>query len=199
MKVLVIEEAGWFGAITGLSLSYGSTFERAITTSEKLAHRDGGHNKFLESIYVWIDVTAPRFWWQEADTYRMSTKQSESTMHTIDKRELTNADFETWLSLDQLKSINISLDMYKECKGDPLMEIVMLVRLKNALPEGFLQRRIWVMNYKTLRNIIKQRRTHRLPQWRQFCASVLEQVQHPELLPTLDPPHQDTSQESQDA
>lgn len=190
MKVLVIEEAGWFGAITGLSLSYGSTFERAITTSEKLAHRDGGHNKFLESIYVWIDVTAPRFWWQEADTYRISTKQSESTMHTLTKRPIEQSDFEYDIDDFMLYTINC---MIISCGNEGVAQI------KNALPEGFLQRRIWVMNYKTLRNIIKQRRTHRLPQWRQFCASVLEQVQHPELLPTLDPPHQDTSQESQDA
>ena len=51
--------------------------------SEKLHDKDEGHNKFLESIIIWAEVTAPRYWWQEADTYRLSTKQSESTMHTL--------------------------------------------------------------------------------------------------------------------
>ena len=58
-----------------------------------------------------------------------------------------------------------------------------LVEVKQKLPEGFLQRRLWVINYKCLRNIILQRRTHRLPHWHMFIKAVLLQVEHPELLP----------------
>lgn len=44
-----------------------------------------------------------------------------------------------------------------------------LVRMKAALPEGTMQKRIWMMSYQTLRRIYFQRRNHRLPQWQEFC------------------------------
>lgn len=44
-----------------------------------------------------------------------------------------------------------------------------LVRMKAALPEGTMQKRIWMVSYQTLRRIYFQRRNHRLPQWQEFC------------------------------
>jgi hypothetical protein len=177
MKTTIIKEAGYDEAILGLSLSKGATIERTKDVAIMLHDKDGGHNKFLESIYIWLDVTAPRFWWQEADTYRLSTKQSESTMHTILKQELTNANFDLPLSSYLLEELNRFINAYKE-KGIPSL----LIDIKNLLPEGFLQRRIWVMNYKCMRNIILQRSSHRLPQWRWFCKYILDHIEHPELL-----------------
>ena len=79
MKVEILKEAGYDEALLGLSLSYGTTIERAEEVAKKIASKNGGHNKFLESIIMWIDVTAPRYWWSQMDTYRMMTKQSQST------------------------------------------------------------------------------------------------------------------------
>ena len=123
---------------------------------------------------VTLDVTAPRGWWQKADTYRLSTKQSESTMHTITKRPLEQSDFEAPIynhTLDHLNGL-IEDGMWKEVKAE--------------LPEGFLQRRIWKVSYMTLANILVQRRNHRLPQWPYFCREVLKGVDHPELLPKME-------------
>jgi len=187
MIVSILREAGYVEAILGLSLSYGTDLETAKKTAKRLAPKDGGHNKFLESIYLWFDITAPRFWWQEADTYRLSTKQSESTMHTIQRRFLQQDDFEYPICTGTLHSVNRLIEIYqKTTDADDLLQI------KNLLPEGFLQRRIWVMNYKTLRNILLQRSTHRLPQWQQFCAYVRSSASHPDLLPTANPSDQDT-------
>lgn len=60
-----------------------------------------------------------------------------------------------------------------------------LIRIKQLLPESFLQRRMWCMSYKTLRNISVQRQSHRLIHWRSFLYQVYAQVKHRELLPTL--------------
>lgn len=68
MQVKILREAGYEEAILGLSLSKGATIERAKEVAVQLAPKDGGHNKLLESIQAWLDVTAPRYWWQEADT-----------------------------------------------------------------------------------------------------------------------------------
>jgi hypothetical protein len=61
-----------------------------------------------------------------------------------------------------------------------------MVELKSLVPEGFLQRRVMCFNYKTIRNMILQRRNHRLPHWPDFLSSMLEQIDHPELLPEVE-------------
>ncbi len=181
MKTKIISEHGYEEAMLGLSLSYNTSVERAKEVAIRLAFKQGGHNKYLESIYLWLDVTAPRFWWQEADTYRLSTKQSESTMHTILKKELTLDDFEHPIIEETIADLNKLIEIYKNLETD-IAKNVAFYTIKNNLPEGFLQRRIWVMNYKTLQNIIMQRKSHKLPQWQCFIKEILEQVEHPEFL-----------------
>lgn len=172
MKVNILREAGYDEAALGFSLSYNSTPERAKELFPKFAFGKSGETKFLESIYLWLDVDAPRFWWSEADTYRMSTKQSESTMHTLKRSVLTHEDFEPYITDEYLKFLNEVLEI-NEYGIDSI---------KGLLPEAFLQRRIWTINYRTLQNIFNQRRDHKLPQWKYFCAYMLEHVEHPEFL-----------------
>lgn len=51
-------------------------------------------------IQVWVKISAPRYFWSEADTYSIGvTKNSESTMHTLLNKELTEQNFE-WPSFD---------------------------------------------------------------------------------------------------
>jgi len=178
MKVEILKEAGYEEAILGLSLSKGAKLDRAKEVAVILAPMDLGHNKVLEHIEVWLLVDAPRYWWQEADTYRLSSKQSESTMHTIHKRNLTQEDFESSILPAYLVHLNQLIDIYMKTKT-----VADLVKLKNAMPEGFLQRREWKMSYKTLRNILLQRTKHRLPQWHMLCDYVRKNIEHPELLP----------------
>lgn len=179
MKVKIMSEAGFKESLTGVSLSFGrqaeteQDFDALYQTALKLHGSDGGHNKFLESIVIWIDMTAPRYWWQQFDTYRVGmTKQSESTMHTIMKRPLTMSDFQSPIPHKILDLLNYNIQ-------EKNFEIV-----KTILPESFLQRRIVCTNYKCLRNMILQRCTHKLSEWQYFINTVLNEIQHPELLPT---------------
>ena len=181
MKIKILNESGYKEAMLGLSLSYNvSDFDRIEKVARKLAGKDGGHNKFLESIVVWIDITAARYWWQLIDTYRVGvTKQSESTTHTIMKHELTSDNFERHSNYECVPCdvVDWLNDMIRRKE---------FLRIKMNLPESFLQRRIVCTNYKTLRNIILQRWDHRLPEWQQFCMAMLignEGVQYPSLLP----------------
>jgi len=104
----VILEAGYEPAMIGVSLSWASNVERAKQIAPNLAHKQGGHNKFLESIMIWIDTDFPRDLWSEADTYRISTKQSESTMHTLSKRHLTQEDFDKPIPEKMIEIVNKS-------------------------------------------------------------------------------------------
>jgi hypothetical protein len=176
MTVKVLQEAGYEMALLGLSFNKKQPLDRMPKVAEKLAPMNGGHSKFLESIYLWIDIKAPRDFWQEADTYRVgSSKQSESTMYNLMKADLTQADFSIDIPEFYLEMLNM------ERKHGSLF------RLKKLLPEGYLQRRLWCINYKTLSNIISQRSSHRLPEWKIFITNVISQVKYPELLPTFKP------------
>lgn len=182
MQVKIVAEHGHDLALRGMAYSYkdrGIEPEgwwegqraKAHRRAAVLAHRDGGHNKFLESIQVWIDVEASRAWWSEADTYRIgTTKQSESTMHTLAKRAPTPEDFEQGTHPAVIEAFHY---VWSKSRGD-------ITALKMNLPEGFLQRRMIATNYKALRSIVAQREGHRLKWWGTFNAEVLSQIQYPQ-------------------
>lgn len=178
----VIEEAGYESAMLGVSLSWASTPERAKEIAPNLAHKGGGHSKFLESMYLWLDVQFPRYVWQEADTYRVgTTKQSASTMHTLTKGILTGELFDGYINPEQLTYLNAVIKNYSEEK-DAALKKELFLELKGNLPESFLQRRIWVFNYATLQNIYRQRYHHKLPHWKIFLDSIISQISHPEFI-----------------
>jgi hypothetical protein len=178
MKIKKLHEGGKEAALLGLGLSWHlkgelmpeyTSLERV---ANKLAHKDGGHNKFLESIFTHWLIVAPRYWWSEADTYRISTKQSESTMHTLKKRLLSKDDFADGVNDAAIAYVNTLI-----ARKASINEV------KANLPEGFLQTRTWVLSYKTLRNIIEQRRNHKLIEWSEFIAAVYSSVDNKEWLP----------------
>ena len=190
MRVEVLWEYGYGPALFGLGLSYGLTsdyyfidigwreqiYERLCRVSQRCAKKSNGEEKFLRMIQIWADVTAPRFWWAEFDTYKVGTVAlSESTMHTLGKRPLTPEDFETPIEPDYLDTLNSAL------RSDNAIEFN-----KGMLPEGFLQRRIVNFNYAVLANMIRQRSKHKLPQWRQFLTEVRANVAKPEFLPEIE-------------
>ena len=172
MNVAILREAGLDEALLGLSLSYQCQPDKdLLAVARKLAGRDGGHNKFLESIAVWLDIDAPRYFWSQFDTYRAGvTKQSESTMHTLTKRNLTRDDFAAGTDMRAILIVN-------EAIADRDLD-----RAKRHLPEGFMQRRIVCTNYKALRHIVKQRHDHKLSEWQTFRTALASQLQHPELI-----------------
>ncbi len=174
-------EAGFDDALLGMALSYYDGLEpietwwneerksKALRRAGTLAFKQGGHNKFLESMQVWMLIKASRGFWQEFDTYRAGvTKQSASTMHTISKRLLTTDDFTGDTAFEVICFIN---KMIKVDSG--------VNEIKANLPEGFLQLRMVCTNYKTLQNIVFQRRKHRLKEWRTFCSELQCQLMYP--------------------
>ena len=181
--VRVLCEAGFKEALFGLSLSYRTLtpleingtkryfdddqhFLKLCKIAETLAFKQGGHNKFLESMQVWLLIRGSLSFWKQFDTYRVgTTKQSESTMHTLKHRTLTSQDFtEETFCFANINNIN-DIDV-----------------LRDNLPSGFLECRVVNTNYKTLQNIIHQRKNHRSKKWNTFIEMLLKQVQHPNLL-----------------
>lgn len=192
MYIKILKESGYEEALLGLSLSFydhsipleewwtPDKIEKAKKRAKALAFRGGGHNKFLASIFCWMYVQAPRCWWSEYDTYKVATTaNSSSTMHTLDKRMVSNKDFDSHTEEYQIDGFNSVLLEYKT-EGSPYYKDI--TYLKMNLPEGWLQERQLCINYMTVQNIFKQRTNHRLKHWDIFIERVLEQVEHPYLL-----------------
>jgi hypothetical protein len=131
---------------------------------------------------VWLEVTAGRYWWAEADTYRVgTTKQSESTIHTITKKKLSQKDFSHRILDATLEHMNFLIHEYNiaETKEDKKIYFELI---KANLPEGYLQKRMVCTNYKVLKNVIWQRKNHKLEEWHTFIRQVMMQLKHPEFL-----------------
>lgn len=185
MKVEVLAEHGYDIALKGMSYSFMDNNEdtdewwpeqriKAQKRSLLLAGKGGGHNKFLESIMVWVDINASRAFWQEFDTYRIGvTKQSTSTMHKLEKRRPTYEDFEPTTSI---RIIDTFIEIWDTKPG--------ILELKHNLPEGYLQRRIVCLNYMSIRNIYHQRLRHRYYLWGTMLGSLVSQLEHPGLITT---------------
>ena len=181
--VRVLCEAGYKEALFGLSLSYRTLtpleingtkryfdddqhFLKLCKIAETLAFKQGGHNKFLESMQVWLLIRGSLSFWKQFDTYRVgTTKQSESTMHTLKKRELTENDFTKETFCIPTITQNFSID-----------------EMRDSLPSGFLECRVVNTNYKTLQNIIHQRKNHKSKKWNTFIEMLLKQVKFSQFL-----------------
>lgn len=150
--------------------------ENDMKLAKKLIKGGSEHRKFLRMIHVQTEILAPRRWWCEFDTYRFVEKNSSSTMHLITKRHLTIDDFSynthsRLVILKTLDGINNLIDVYNTTSDATLREAV-FVAIKDALPEGFNQLREIDTNYEELLTIYRQRKNHRQPEWREFCAWV---------------------------
>ena len=184
MKVKILDEYGHELALRGMAYSFKDRAEdpetwwpskrdRALKRAPILAPMDGGHNKFLRQIMVYLDIEAPRSFWSEFDTYKVGTvAQSESTMHTLAKRPPTYDDFEKGTTIT---TMDCFIRQWEDLKGN-------ITKLKENLPEGYLQRRLVSLNYENVRNIVQQRTGHRYSRWNEIISQLLDQIEHPDYL-----------------
>lgn len=135
------------------------------------------HCKHLRMIMVYADITAPRYWWTEFDTYRNGVeKVSCSTMHKLTARPLTMDDFEHDSLMDEVldEFIYLANNSISHIKGEFPLKTTEEDRkevwrgLIQGLPQSYLQKRTVMMSYAALRNIYRQREGHKLKEWAQF-------------------------------
>ena len=139
--------------------------------SMKLQLAGPEHCKHLRMIMAYADITAPRYWWNEFDTYRAGVeKVSCSTMHKLMARPLTIDDFEhESIEIGVLEKvidgINADMEQYKKSETGKLLIWRGIIQM---LPQSYLQKRTVMMSYAALRNIYRQREGHKLREWKQF-------------------------------
>ena len=148
---------------------------------------DGQPNsKFLRMIHVQVAITAPMYWWNEADTYKVGTvSNSTSKMHKLASTPITIDCFEMSDFDKSLKATNKEDGrfMSNEDFWAGFVDYLELLRLKfnetkdmkywkeliRLLPESWLQTRMFDCNYAILRNIYHWRKNHKLTEWHSFC------------------------------
>lgn len=134
----------------------------------RLRNAGTDHRKFMRMITVYVDITAPLYWWSEFDTYKVGTvANSCSTMHKIYAKEFTLEDFShehLYAPLQDLRPIIDLLNTYREryLETKDKKDWWQMIQL---LPSSYNQKRTVMLNYEVLANIYKSRRNHKLDEW----------------------------------
>lgn len=158
-------------------------FELAIGPNDQklmTALRNAGtdHRKFMRMITVYVDITAPLYWWKEFDTYKVGTvANSCSTMHKIADKEFTLEDFscEHLISDEAIPGRVYSAKSMMEATVNNLNTFRKLYletqdkkywwQMIQLLPSSYNQRRTVMLNYEVIANIYKSRKNHKLDEW----------------------------------
>ena len=148
--------------------------ENDLDLMGRLSRAGTEHRKYLRMLAVYVDLTAPLYWWKEFDTYKVGTvANSCSTMHKIHAKEFTLEDFscehlkEPYLSglkatVDQLNTAREAFLASKD--KEDWWQMIQL------LPTSYNQKRTVMLNYEVLANIYRSRKNHKLDEWRKVCA-----------------------------
>lgn len=166
----------------------------------KLRNAGTDHRKFMRMITVYVDITAPLYWWKEFDTYKVGTvANSCSTMHKLHAYDLSLDDCSheklTSRSLVVLESVLSEINFWRRIyiNGGRWGGVEYPARDKRAwdqmiqlLPTSYNQIRTVMFNYEVLANIYKSRKNHKLDEWHTFCDWI-EGLPYSELItgPTL--------------
>lgn len=152
----------------------------------RLIRAGSSHRKFLRQIFVSVDITAPRYWFAEFDTYKVgTTANSCSTMHKITAKEFTLDDFShEHLIPRALDTLQATVDALNAYRSDYIQtkDKIAWWQLIQLLPQSYNQKRTVTMTYENLLNMVSQRRGHKLDEWHDFCDWVFTLPYAEELL-----------------
>lgn len=152
---------------------------------QRLSNAGTEHRKYMRMMPVYVRITAPLYWWKEFDTYKVGVvANSCSTMHKIAEKEFTMEDFST----EHLYDISINKFNNLICRLNECREKYLETKYKDwwwqiiqLLPSSYNQTRNVMLNYEVLANIYRQRKNHKLDEWREVCKWI-ESLPYSELI-----------------
>lgn len=167
------ESNHWLDSANNEALILG---DNDLDLMKRLRNAGTDHRKYLRMIAVYVDITAPLYWWKEFDTYKVGTvANSCSTMYKIASRKFIIDDF----SHEHLMSggtyiLNCTVDMLNEYRAQYLetKDKKYWWQMIQLLPSSYNQKRTVMMNYEVLANIYKARRSHKLDEWSENIIKV---------------------------
>lgn len=152
---------------------------KSLANSEK----GEGHDQWLTGVVVQFDLTFTVKAWTEAERYHfLDFVSSQSTMHRITRFNLDEAYIEyvdpriveimkekvaeyNAFANYNMADVKLHMDL-DELKKRKYLEILY------SNPCGFKLTAGMTTNYRQLKTIHHQRKLHRLPEWREFCAEI---------------------------
>lgn len=196
-------DSGWFSSEDDMGVDYVQYNSHSdpselyfigsndLDLMKRLTKAGTDHRKFMRMITVYMDITAPLYWWKEFDTYKVGTvANSCSTMHKIAEKEFEMSDF----SCEHMKPTSIKimhdiidiLNKYRADYNNPEAEKLGVEKdywwqMIQLLPSSYNQRRTVMLNYEVLANIYKSRKDHKLDEWHTFCGWI-ETLSYSELI-----------------
>ena len=174
----------------------------------RLAAGGPTHAKYRRMIAVYVDITAPLYWWKEFDTYKVGTvANSCSTMHKIAAKEFTLEDFSHEHLIEHESDDYKGFSEVQICEEDdiymcPPEDILRLIidnlntnrkayletkdnkywwQMIQLLPSSYNQKRTVMLNYEVLAGIYPMRKNHKLDEWVEFCKWI-ETLPYPEII-----------------
>ena len=208
-SVFIDEDGDWY-TITGDSGPFKNVDEFSTDGQQvyigpndldlmtRLRNSGTDHRKFMRMITVYLDITAPLYFWKEFDTYKVGTvANSCSTMHKIADKEFTFDDFsheklinsacmeirEQHIRLSPIQTLATTIeclnsyrDLYLQTKDKKYWW-----QMIQLLPSSYNQKRTVMLNYEVLANIYPMRKNHKLNEWRDFCEWI-ETLPYSELI-----------------
>ena len=175
-------------------IASGRLYERAFIgpndykLMQNLCKGGSEESKWRRFVHVTCDITAPLYFYKQLDVYRAGVeKNSCSTMHKIHAKEFTRDDFscDKLISADEyfdelpnglivgdfdkalevtIMALNDARELYLQTKDKKFW-----YQMIQLLPSSYNQRRTYEFNYESLANIYRQRKSHKLDEWHQFC------------------------------
>jgi hypothetical protein len=177
-----------------------------LSLMKKLIKAGTDHRKFMRMITVYVDITAPMYWWKEMDTYKVGTvRNSCSTMHKIQAKEFTIYDFSYEHLIDEFEDFEDLVGITDEDDQDLfvggkdcLLQVVKYLntyrekyietkdkkywwQMIQLLPSSYNQKSTVMLNYEVLANMYKSRKNHKLDEWHDFCHWI-ESLPYSELI-----------------
>lgn len=154
------------------------------------------HRKFMRMITVYVDITAPLYWWKEFDTYKVGTvANSCSTMHKIHAKEFTLEDFSyehlgrssLILMKNIIDELNACRHLYLDGGYDGYVDVPpkdkgVWWQMIQLLPSSYNQKRTVMLNYEVLRNIYHARKNHKLDEWSVGFVEWVKSLPYAELI-----------------
>jgi hypothetical protein len=175
----------WDKSDSGYCDCFGDIGEADEALMNKLKEAGTDHRKFMRMIVIYMDITAPLYWWKEFDTYKVGTvANSCSTMHKIADKRFEPKDFscehlykgsdvkwgdlqpKEWLEYT-IYMLNVFRERYLETKNkNDWWQMIQM------LPSSYNQKRTVMISLEALTRMYEARKDHKLDEWQEFCDVV---------------------------
>lgn len=168
MEIKTIEIAGFAAAFTALRLPYGRDVRSTIETKDEEINVDG-HKGVICSSGVMFN---PEDIHLAQTLVKNGDEHAKAIRGVVAYAEIT-APIYWWCELETYRAgrerLSSESTMHIDCKG---LSGVELVKAKSEMPMGKELKKVDMFSYQCLRNIVRQRKSHRLPEWHQFIEWV---------------------------